>query len=154
MDLFWSYVHPIIVWFVCLVDFVVSTHSIPNNWDLLIQIHIKNIHGAYLLRCRWRMKFTPGQKARFKLSASHFSSAFDAYLTTTLSHPMHKNSRTSAAGVPITLVIGTSQDACFWTDCRHPPWVHNWDGHPHRMTDQLLAPSACRPEAGCGRGIK
>lgn len=74
-----------LVW---LVDFVVFTHRIPNNWDLLAQIHFRNICEAYLLRCRWRIKFTPGQKAGFKLSASHFSSPFDTYLNTGLTHPI------------------------------------------------------------------
>lgn len=115
VDSFWLYVHFIVVWFVWLVDFAVSIHSTLTNWDLLAQIHIRSICSGYLLRCRWRIKFTPEQKTGFELSALHFSSAFNAYMTTVLSHLMQKTSGTPAAGAPVILVIQTSQDTCFWT---------------------------------------
>lgn len=53
---------------------------------------------------------SPGQKA----FSSLLSSTSDAHLITALSHLMDKTSRISATGVPITLEVGTSQNACFW----------------------------------------
>lgn len=134
VDLFWSYIYLIVFWFGWFIDFVVSIHFILNNWDLLIKIHIRSICEAYLLRCRWKTKFTPGQKV-FCISLHLCFWSLPEHRTLS-PHAWHIEDISTK--ISYYLMIGKWQDACFWTHCRHLPWVHNWERYPHRMTDQLL----------------
>lgn len=148
MDFFWSYVYPTAVQFVWLVDFMVTIHNISNNWGLLTQIHTRSI---------WSLLAQMQRENEIQSWAESFQHLTSALLLMP-TWPQQslppciklQDNRSKSSYHPCV----ASQDACFWTECRHLPWAHKWGGHPYRKTHHLLVPSTCCPEANCGGGIK